>query len=166
MEVLCCIPETNIILCQLHFSWKNKIQALCTEACIKAQVWPQALSPPFPQPDLRPSPVGLEETSSPLHFPFCFTGHWRVHFGGQGCEDQKEREHLQPQWGLCEGLWSCPHRICPEEEVPPSKWGDGPWAFRNVLIHDLPWRGKVGDGVEVSGLHCALTPMVKFPLRY
>ena len=35
-----------------------------------------------------------------------------------------------------------------------------------MLTHDLPWRGKVGGGVEVSGLHCALTPMVKFPLRY
>ena len=32
------------------------------------------------------------------------SGHWRVHFGGSGCEDQEEREDLQSQRGLCGGL--------------------------------------------------------------
>lgn len=95
---------------------------------------------------------------------FLFTGHWRIHFGGQGCEDQKEREHLQPQYEAMRRTLILPSRMCPEgKKFPPSRVRRMVLSFQKCVDSWFTWR-KVGDGVEVSGLHCC-TDLWLVPLK-
>lgn len=105
---------------------------------------------------------GTRLTLSPS--PSCLPGHWRVHFGGQGCENQEEREHLQPQRGLCQGVRARRHRVHPEEEVPPGEWGpgQGPRWRTHMLVHASPWRLQAA-GVAGAGIPQSADPMRKVP---
>ncbi len=44
--------------------------------------------------------------------------YWWIHPGRSRCEDQGARQDLQPEWRLCNALWSGCHRVPAEEEVP------------------------------------------------
>ena len=80
--------------------WGHSVPAPGEASCAPQPQDPQPssvqLSPAQPSP-AQPSHRPLEEAAHHLSLSFLFPGHWRVHFGGQGRENQKERKYLQPQ---------------------------------------------------------------------